>query len=201
MIRIQPQLIHGGLMAIGEAGGAEEAEQGKCFVGQAGSLLRQELKGVSIDVDHISITNVFLLCPPANNAGVFFVSNKEVTKKQKEKSSIMKKPFLGKYLNKEYDNELLRLFIDIEKYRPRIVLSLGNIPLWALLNREGIVSERGKLFRRKIKFKGKEEFSMLVIPTYHPAYVLRGRTKRLPVFQQDLQFVKQYYDGYVKKGE
>jgi DNA polymerase len=61
------------------------------------------------------------------------------------------------------------LIRQIEVIKPRIIVCLGRVALMHLLGQtSSISSERGKLFY----FKG-----IPVIPTYHPAYILRQNTQ------------------------
>jgi uracil-DNA glycosylase family 4 len=54
------------LMFVGEAPGAEEDRQGLPFVGRAGKLLTELLRGIGLARDDVFITNVLLCRPPGN---------------------------------------------------------------------------------------------------------------------------------------
>jgi uracil-DNA glycosylase len=54
------------LMIIGEAPGADEDAQGKPFVGRAGKLLTEMLKGIGLSRETVFIANI-LKCRPPNN--------------------------------------------------------------------------------------------------------------------------------------
>jgi uracil-DNA glycosylase len=53
-------------MIIGEAPGQHEDEQGKPFVGKAGSLLTEMLRAVGLARDEVFITNILKCRPPGN---------------------------------------------------------------------------------------------------------------------------------------
>jgi uracil-DNA glycosylase len=53
-------------MIIGEAPGQHEDEQGKPFVGKAGSLLTEMLRAVGLGRDEVFITNILKCRPPGN---------------------------------------------------------------------------------------------------------------------------------------
>lgn len=54
------------LMIIGEAPGADEDRQGEPFVGRAGQLLNEMLKGIGLSREQVYIANI-LKCRPPNN--------------------------------------------------------------------------------------------------------------------------------------
>ena len=55
-----------GIIFIGEAPGRNEDKQGKPFVGAAGKLLDELLKGVDLTRDDVYVTNVVKYRPPSN---------------------------------------------------------------------------------------------------------------------------------------
>ncbi|PIS28975.1 MAG: uracil-DNA glycosylase [Candidatus Marinimicrobia bacterium CG08_land_8_20_14_0_20_45_22] len=59
-----------GLLFIGEAPGENEDLQGKAFVGRAGKLLDDLLKGIGLNRTHIYITNIIKCRPPGNRQPV-----------------------------------------------------------------------------------------------------------------------------------
>ena len=58
--------LHADLMVIGEGPGANEDEQGRPFVGQAGKLLDQMLDAVGLRREDVYIANVVKCRPPGN---------------------------------------------------------------------------------------------------------------------------------------
>lgn len=78
------------------------------------------------------------------------------------------------------------LFREIDAVKPEVIVVMGNTALQNLLEvREGITRVRGK-FRsfRDIK----------VMPTFHPAYLLRDPSKKREVWE-DLKKVRDYLDS------
>ncbi len=73
----------------------------------------------------------------------------------------------------------LFLIKQIKIIRPRVICTLGSSSLAGLLNRDDIkiTKLRGEL----LSFEGAH-----LIPTYHPAYILRN-PKELPVLVEDIQ--------------
>jgi len=144
------------LMLVGEAPGEQEDLQGKPFVGRAGQLLNRFLNLYGVSRDMVYITNV-VKCRPPNNRNPL----------PDEIAACY--PFLEK---------------QIELISPKVILCLGAFAARTILNlpeKTPISKIRGKEF--KIKIGGKE---IIVIPTYHPAYLLRNKRGE-PEFQKDLE--------------
>lgn len=65
--------------------------------------------------------------------------------------------------------------------KPKYVMLMGNIPLQSMLKTKGIRKYRG----RPIEHEG-----MIVLPTYHPAYVLRNDRRDQELVEKDLKSFK-----------
>lgn len=125
------------VLYVGEAPGEEEDARETPFVGRSGKFLH-ELVDVS-GLQHFGAvyTNA-VRCRPPNNA--------QPTARQIK--------YCQHYLADE-----------IERYNPRLIVMLGNIPLNSILGESGITKWHGALIN-----KGGRLFA----PTYHPSYVLRN---------------------------
>ena len=121
---------------IGEAPGAREDATGQAFVGKSGQLLTRLLEEQDLDRDEIFITNAVSCRPP---------ENKTPTDRQIEACSY--------WLNGQ-----------LRSVKPKYVLLLGNVPLFAITGQKGITKMRGKPF---------EKDGVIYLPTFHPAYALR----------------------------
>jgi len=144
------------LMLVGEAPGEQEDLQGKPFVGRAGQLLNRFLNLYGVSRDKVYITNV-VKCRPPNNRNP-----------QPDEIAACY-PFLEK---------------QIELISPKVILCLGAFAARTILNlpeKTPISKIRGKEF--KVEIGGKE---VIVIPTFHPAYLLRNKRGE-PEFQKDLE--------------
>ncbi len=72
----------------------------------------------------------------------------------------------------------------VELIQPSIIVCLGAIAAQTILGPEiRITRDRGKVFRRKGK---------MIIPTYHPAALLRDEEKKKPVWE-DFQKIRDFY--------
>lgn len=112
----------------------------------------------------IGFTNVFNLRPPDNKIEHFLGTKSELN------NAVGGLPPLGRglYLRQEYFGELDRLESELLALNPNIVVTLGATALWALGGGTGIGAVRGTIRAGELgRWKGK------VLPTYHPAAVLR----------------------------
>lgn len=171
------------LMIVGEALGREEEEHGKPFVGPSGKLLRSCLSQVGISFDEAHVTNVFNFRPKPSND----ISNLCGAKLD----GILGWPALvkGKFVRKEYASELDRLLGEIDHVQPTLILALGATASWALLRTTGIKSIRGA----PLPFHRSPTRSYKVLPTYHPAAVLR-EWKLRPILLADLHKARREMD-------
>ncbi len=80
----------------------------------------------------------------------------------------------------------LLLFKQIKIIRPKIICTLGSSALEALIEQPvSITKMRGAILKVK---------NMTILPTYHPAYILRNR-KELENFANDIKNAKKYLDA------
>lgn len=155
-----------GIVFVGEAPGADEDAQGEPFVGRAGKLLteiikgmndRQLIPGVSLTRETVYICNVLKCRPP---------ENRNPLPHEIEACS----PYLDRQL---------------EALKPRIICCLGKFAAELLVGVKGTIRDmRGKVYR----YKGAR-----LIVTYHPAAILRSPNQyRRPVWE-DMQFLAREY--------
>ena len=141
------------LLFIGEGPGADEDAQGRPFVGAAGQLLTKMIVAMGLRREDVFIANVVKCRPPGNR-----------TPEPDEVAACM--PYLRQ---------------QVAALRPKVICSLGNTPLRALMGDDslGITRQRGK----QLEFAG-----IPLIPTFHPSYLLRNETAKKPCWE-DLQVV------------
>lgn len=157
---------------VGEAWGKEEAIDGRPFVGPSGRILNHILAKVGIARDECLVTNVLNFQPKPTNDIISCCGPK--------KDAIPSYPALtkGKYLRKEFASELPRLYAELSAFRPNVVVALGGTAAWALLKSSGIKAIRGAPAPSFLGWK--------VIPTYHPAAIMRDWTLN-PIVYADLE--------------
>jgi DNA polymerase len=133
----------GRIMLIGEAPGRDEDLEGLPFVGRAGKLLDRMLAEIGLDRRKVYITNVLNWRPPQNR-----------DPSPEEAATCL--PFLHRH---------------IELADPKLMILLGAVSVRHVLGlTEGITRVRGKwnLYQSVVLNR-----SIPVMPTLHPAYLLR----------------------------
>jgi DNA polymerase len=133
------------LMFVGEAPGADEDEQGEPFVGKAGQLLTKIIQATGLSRADVYIANI-LKCRPDTPGQT--AGNRKPT--ADEMATCI--PYLHE---------------QIDLIRPRVIVALGATAVEGLLGKTlGITKLRGtwKTYR-----------GTPLMPTYHPAYLLRNQ--------------------------
>jgi uracil-DNA glycosylase family 4 len=133
------------LMFVGEAPGADEDEQGEPFVGKAGQLLTKIIQATGLQRADVYIANI-LKCRPDTPG----------------QSAGNRKP-----TSDEMATCIPYLHEQIDLIRPKVIVALGATAVEGLLGKTiGITKLRGtwKTYR-----------GTPLMPTYHPAYLLRNQ--------------------------
>lgn len=157
-----------GIALIGEAPGAEEAKLGHPFVGRSGQLLDKILAEAGINRKACLVANVFRHRPPNNKIDHFFAS-----KRAAEANNIALAERYGKFgsalCQEEFATDIDHLAATFGKLKPRVIMALGRIPLWATTGHaEGLLKLVGHTLPCRLYADAP------VIPTYHPSFILRG---------------------------
>jgi uracil-DNA glycosylase len=185
------------IILLGEAWGAREALFEHAFVGYSGVELAKMLHeaGLVPPVGHprpseyemiafwkkikeengIELMNVFNARPRDNNIELFFTNAKEGNTKLPP----LKK---GKFLLPEMAHHLENLWYNIKQAGPNIIVAFGNTACWAVLGETKISALRGTI-------KRSDRLGCKVLPTYHPAAILRQWNLR-PIVLSDLEKVQ-----------
>jgi len=137
------------LFFVGEAPGETEDRAGRPFVGRAGEKLDEMIAAMGLTRAEVYIANVLKARPPENRTPLAH----EVER-------------CGPYL-------LAQLAV----VRPRVVVTLGGPATKLLLASElGITRLRGIWANVRLGAAGGEPLEVPVMPTFHPAYLLRNYT-------------------------
>jgi uracil-DNA glycosylase family 4 len=156
--RVWSELADRGVLGIlGEAPGAEEDASGRPFVGAAGRLLNAALAEAGIERFRISVCNVIACRPTANNM------------ESAEAQEAIECCANGFSSEMEF----------LKSSGLRVIVPLGNHALSALGLPMGITRQRGSVLPLSKK--------VLALPTFHPAFLLRGMQKQIPTFIADLR--------------
>lgn len=145
------------LMFVGEGPGFDEDHTGRPFVGRAGKLLTEIIeKGIKIKRSDVYITNI-VKCHPMKDPG------------NPEKRGNDRPPF-----PEEVAACMPILKKQIKIIKPEVICALGAPAAKYLLEKNiGITHIRGKVFEIN-PLPDEPEYSVKVVPTYHPAYLLRN---------------------------
>ena len=163
------------IMVIGEAPGEQEERAGVPFVGASGQELNRLLHEAGIMRSECYVTNVCKVRPPANQISAFVATKKkDITPAHK----LLRDKFCLPPVHEGY----AELLTEIEMVKPNIILAFGNLAMWALTGKWGILKWRGSLLEHK---------GIKVIPTIHPAAILRQWELRALVLT-DLRRVKRH---------
>ena len=161
------------IVLVGEAPGKTEVEQGKPFVGQAGKNLEEFITILGIVREDLYITNVVKFRPIRVNPETGRESNRTPTKDEIRIST------------DHIENELSII-------KPRLVASLGNVPLRCILKDDKITIGIVHGSPIDVKFSGAE---FVLFPLYHPASIIYNRGLK-DVYLQDLYKLKGYMNKY-----
>jgi DNA polymerase len=168
MIEVPPDgPIPSRLMIVGEAPGADEVAKGKPFVGALGFELNKMLAEAGLSRSASFVTNVARTRPQNNDISLYIAkAKKNVTPRHSQ--------LRDKYVTEEILRGVSLLKQEIDLVKPDLIIALGNVPLWALTGRWGITKWRGSMLQSDLQ-AGK---TVRVIPTIHPASVLRQWSQR-----------------------
>jgi uracil-DNA glycosylase len=166
------------IMLVGEAWGEKEAEARRPFVGASGWLLNQLLSHAGLRREDCYVTNVFNLRPRPSND----IKNLCGTKTESGPWPQLSK---GKYIRKEFAGELERLYQEVRDVQPNLILALGATAAWAFMYSSGIKAVRGAIARSALAVTLKLGREYKILPTYHPAAILRDWSSR-PIATADL---------------
>ena len=157
------------LMMIGEAPGGDEEKQGRPFVGKAGKNLSAFLEKVGLEREEIYISNVVKLRPTKES------------------------PKTGRAVNRPPSGEEIEFFLpflleEINIVAPKIIVTLGNVPLKAVTgDKSAVIGD----------FHGKPQplpDGRILFALYHPAAVIYNRALQ-EVYDKDLTALREFLEG------
>ncbi|TDT45644.1 uracil-DNA glycosylase [Fonticella tunisiensis] len=157
------------IMLIGEAPGEKEEQMGKPFVGAAGKNLDEFLSILNIKREDIYITNVVKIRPYKINPATGKKSNRPPNKREIDASTNV----LDKQIN---------------IIKPSVVVTLGNIPLRAILKDNN--AKIGDYHGKTIELNG-----FVLFPLYHPASIIYNRSL-YDTYIEDVYKLKEYINEH-----
>jgi DNA polymerase len=136
------------ILIVGEAPGADEDEGGEPFIGRSGELLFDLFSALNTTRDQVRITNTVSCRPPSNET-------------PKTDALIACQS---------------RFLKDIEDANPEVIITLGKTALQATThnNADSPSFDHGL---PRLAFIGSSATPVVVVPIYHPGYILRNGAK------------------------
>jgi DNA polymerase len=159
--------VNAEIVLVGEAPGEKEEETGKPFVGTAGKNLDEFLNIVELKREDIYITNAVKIRPTKVNPETGRKSNRPPNKKEVEISA-----------------ETLYKQLDIIK--PKVVVTLGNVPLKVLLKDDN--AKIGDYHGKAVVLK-----EYILFPLYHPASIIYKKSL-YDTYIEDVNNLKSYIE-------
>lgn len=152
-----------GVMLIGEAPGKDEVEQNKPFVGMAGGKLKEFMDFLELERSDIFVTNIIKYRLYSVNP-----TTKRMRNRPAKKQEILQSRQC--------------LIDEIDIIQPSMILTLGNVPLHALIDDFSL--NVGMCHGKKMQYK-----DMTHIPLYHPASLIYNRNLE-SLYMKDLEYIK-----------
>lgn len=175
------------IMLVGEAYGESEEHAGEPFVGPSGQELNRMLHEAGIMRSECYVTNLVNARPPNNDLTAWIpIRKRDITPAHV--------PLLDKrvlpIVKAGYDS----LLVEIAAVQPAVIVAFGNSAMWALTQKWAITKWRGSILSHDpytykryempgsintpeidaaLKRSMERLNPIIVIPTYHPAAILR----------------------------
>lgn len=157
------------ILFVGEAPGKTEVEEGKPFVGVAGKNFEKHLNSIGLSRKDVHITNTCFFRPI------------KIKESSSGRTTISNRPPKTSEVNlfREVLNE------EIELVNPKIIVTLGNVPLKRLANFKSIGECHGELYFNN-------ELKRYVFPMYHPSALTYNRNEEFySMYQKDWNKLKE----------
>lgn len=180
------------IVMIGEAPGENEVREGRPFVGKAGKILDEFLLKTNIRREELFITNTikYRLSRPRKGApcGDLFIDG-----------SLIPAKYLANRPSKEAEIKHGAGFLaeEIAVVSPRIVVTLGNVPLRAVC-RAFLLEQRplgvGDAHGKPVTIRSGAD-GFVLFPLYHPASLIYDSGKRV-CYEEDLAALGRLFRGF-----
>jgi uracil-DNA glycosylase len=178
------------VLLLGEAPGEQEVEQARPFVGASGRALDALLAEAGIAREECFTSNVLKIRPPGNDLTTLVKRGAKRPGEGWERlAPLVDGPAL--WFDASVADSLRCLQAELAEVQPELTYCLGNLALWALTGRWGISDWRGSQLSGPFGS---------IVPTYHPAAVLRQWSWR-PYVRRDLDRGSDALAGHWRKPE
>jgi uracil-DNA glycosylase len=160
------------ILVVGESWGIEESRVQRPFVGQSGQEFTRIIRDAGFNREEWLFTNLVNARPPANDLAQFTTGRAEGKKLGLSKTK-------GLYVNAAINSGIISLINLIRIVKPKLIIAVGNWPLWALTDNYSIET-KGRSPSGIMTWRGSQLWTNLdgieptpVLPIVHPAAVLR----------------------------
>ena len=154
------------VVLLGESPGKNEEKEGKPFVGAAGKLAQECCKEAGIPFHRLAILN-------------------------SARCRILKDELPEKEISVILSHCRSYIETALKKLKPKAIIAAGAIALNQLAGKK----KKHKITKVRGTWMWSEEFNCWIMPTFHPAYILRNQSFR-PILVDDLKIVK----NFIKNG-
>ena len=155
------------IVFVGEAAGKNEDLQGLPFVGAAGKNLDKLLESVGLSLDDVYIANILKYRPPENRDPLPYEIEAHTP-----------------YLIKQIEVIKPKIVCSLGNYATKFFLALGNVG--DMNNQPNITQVHGSVKNIEIN-----DLKIKLIPLFHPAAIIYNRTKLTPLWEKDMEIVKE----------
>lgn len=160
-----------------------EVRLNKILAGGTGEILKGMCNLASVKLEECLLTHTFQLKPAQDNIANFFhnrLSYKKICKENEWRSPFP--PTGHGFLKQEMEQDVRRLYKELNEVKPNVIIAMGSASLWALTGLDKIGTYRGSVMKCS---DGLLEQDCKVVPTYSPSAVVRNFEFR-PVVVADL---------------
>lgn len=162
------------ILFVGEAPGKKEVEQNKPFIGMAGETFEKHLNSIGLNRLSVRITNTCFFRPIKIKTNQF--GKKTISNRTPKVSEI-------KLFKEILDDE-------VKLVNPKIIVTLGNIPLKRFTSETSIGSCHGKLLYNN-------ELKKHIFPMYHPSALTYNRNDEfLNMYKSDWKKLKEVLNSF-----
>lgn len=154
------------VLIVGEAPGEHEDRELRAFVGSSGAELDRQLAEARFVASACRFTNAIRFRPQGNEIDLAFCSSK---KRAEECGATT---LAGRYALPVAVDGWNELRDEIAAISPSVIIAVGGTALWATTGKEGIDAWRGS------EIPCIHDGNITVVPTYHPAGILRSWENR-----------------------
>jgi len=171
------------ILVLGEAPGQNEIQAGVPFTGASGQELERMLREAKFEPESLYYANVCNERPPDGKIDSWFPTSK------KKAQEVGAKWENGMWVCSPVLRGLMQLEETISSMpNLQLIVALGNVPLWATTGEWGITKWRGSQMPQTNRLD-----NVSVVPTYHPANILRQWENRW-IAVEDLKRAKDWFD-------